>query len=38
MKELDNIHPVMNGKLIEERVNGTNEDGETQFFIALKMP
>ena len=42
MKELDNVHQdrfytdlVMNGKLIEERVNGTNEDGETQLFYCF---
>jgi hypothetical protein len=43
MKELENIHTdryytdlVMKAQLLEERVLGTNEDGETQMFYGFE--
>lgn len=43
MKELDNIHAdrfytdlVINGKLIQETVFGTNEDGDSQVFYLFE--
>jgi hypothetical protein len=43
MKELDNIHAdrfytdlVINGKLIQETVLGTNEDGDSQVFYLFE--
>ena len=43
MKELENIHPdrfytelVSNAQLLEERVLGTNEEGESQLFYGFE--
>lgn len=43
MKEVENIHPgrfytdlVINGKLIQETVLGTNEDGDSQVFYLFE--